>query len=61
MGGRGHSPQGVFDFNEIHWPQQGPQMGLEENMQVDGVRYATTQIWSNFREILGENPADLHL
>ena len=44
----------IFD---IHRPRPGPQ----ENMQIGGVRCAISQIWSKFREMLGENPADIHL
>ena len=47
-----------FDFNDIHRPHPGPQ----ENMQIGGVRCAISQIWPiKFREMLGENPADIHL
>ena len=46
-----------FDFNEIHGPNPGP----EENMQIGGLRGAISQIWPKFREMLGENPADIHL
>ena len=44
----------IFD---IHRPHSGPQ----ENMQIGGVRYATSQIWPKFREMPGENLADIHL
>ena len=47
----------IFDFNEIHGPNPGP----EENMQIGGLRGAISQIWPKFREMLGENPADIHL
>ena len=47
----------IFDSNDIHRPHPGPQ----ENMQIGGVRCAISQIWSKFREMLGENPADIHL
>ena len=47
----------IFGFNEIHRPHPGPQ----ENMQLVGVRCAISQIWPKFREMLGENPADIHL
>ena len=47
----------IFDFNHIHRPHPGPQ----ENMQIGGVRYVISQIWPKFREMLGENPADIHL
>ena len=47
----------IFDFNEIHGPNPGP----EENMQMGGLRGAISQIWPKFREMLGENPADIHL
>ena len=30
-------------------------------MQIGGVRCAISQIWPKFREMLGENPADIHL
>ena len=33
----------------------------EENMQIGGVRCAISQIWPKFREMLGENLADIHL
>ena len=36
-------------------------MGPQENMQIDGVSCASSQNWPQFREILGENPADIHL
>ena len=32
-----------------------------ENMQIGGVRCAISQIWPKFREMLGENSADIHL
>ena len=55
---------GVFDFNEIHWPEDfdihRPHPGPQENMQIGGVR-SISQIWPKFREMLGENPADIHL
>ena len=51
-----HWPEDFFDFNDIHRPHSGPQ----ENMQIGGVRYATSQIWPKFREMLGENLADIH-
>ena len=41
----------IFDSNDIHRPHPGPQ----ENMQIGGVR-CVSQIWSKFREMLGENP-----
>ena len=44
-------------FNEIHRPHTAP----HENMQIDGVWCAISQIWPKFREILGENLADIHL
>ena len=47
----------IFDSNDIHRPHPGPQ----ENMQIGGVRRAISQIWPKFREMLGENPADIHL
>ena len=47
----------IFDSNDIHRPHPGPQ----ENMQIGGVRCAISQIWSKFREMLGKNPADIHL
>ena len=47
----------ILDSNDIHRPHPGPQ----ENMQIGGVRCAISQIWSKFREMLGENPADIHL
>ena len=47
----------IFDSNEIHRPNPGP----EENMQIGGVRGAISQIWPKFREMLGENLADIHL
>ena len=47
----------IFDFNDIHRPHPGPQ----ENMQSGGVRCAISQIWPKFREMLGENPADIQL
>ena len=47
----------IFDSNDIHRPHPGPQ----ENMQIGGVRCAISQIWSKFREMLGENPDDFHL
>ena len=47
----------IFDSNDIHRPHPGPR----ENMQIGGVRCAISQIWSKFREMLGENPADIHL
>ena len=46
----------IFDSNDIHRPQPGPQ----ENMQIGGVRCAISQIWPKFRDMLGENPADIH-
>ena len=33
----------------------------QENLQIGGVRCAISQIWPKFREMLGENPADIHL
>ena len=30
-------------------------------MQIGGVRCAISQIWSKCREMLGENPTDIHL
>ena len=30
-------------------------------MSTVGVRCAISQIWPKFREMLGENPADIHL
>ena len=47
----------IFDSNDIHRPHPGPQ----ENMQIGGVRCAISLIWPKFREMLGENPADVHL
>ena len=47
----------IFDSNDIHRPHPGPQ----ENLQIGGVRCAISQIWPKFREMLGENPADIHL
>ena len=47
----------IFDSNDIHRPHPGPQ----ENMQIGGVKCAISQIWPKFREMLGENPADVHL
>ena len=47
----------IFDSNDIHRPQPGPQ----GNKQIGGVRCAISQIWSMFREMLGENPANIHL
>ena len=47
----------IFDFNGIHRPQPGPQ----ENMQIGGVRCAISQIWPKFRDMLGENLADIQL
>ena len=47
----------IFDSNGIHGPHPGPQ----ENMQIGGVRCAISQIWPKFREMLGEDPADIHL
>ena len=44
----------IFDLNDIHRPHPRPQ----ENMQIGGVRGA---IRPKFREMLGENPADIHL
>ena len=59
---------GVFDFNEIHRPEDfyfndihRPHTGPQENMQIGDVRYAISQIWPKFREMLGENPADILL
>ena len=46
----------IFDFNDIHRPHPGPQ----QNMQIGGVRCAISQISPKFREMLGENPADIH-
>ena len=46
----------IFDSNDIHRPHPGPQ----ENLQIGGVRCAISQIWPKFREMLGENPADIH-
>ena len=43
----------IFD---IHRPHPGPQ----ENMQIGGVRCAISQIRPKFREMLGENLADVH-
>ena len=40
----------IFDSNDIYRPHPGPQ----ENMQIGGVRCAISQIWSKFREMLGE-------
>ena len=58
----------VFDFNEIHRPEDfyfneihRPHPGPQENMQIGGVRCAISQIWPKFREMLGENPADIRL
>ena len=47
----------IFDSNDIHRPLPGPQ----ENMQIGGVRCAISEIWPKFREMLGKNPADIHL
>ena len=47
----------ILDSNDIHRPHPGPQ----ENLQIGGVRCAISQIWPKFREMLGENPADIHL
>ena len=47
----------IFDSNDIHRPHPGPQ----ENMQIGGVRCAISRIWPKFREMLGENPADIHI
>ena len=47
----------IFDSNDIHRPHPGPQ----ENIQIGGVRCAISQSWSKFREMLGENPTDIHL
>ena len=47
----------IFDFNNIHRPHPGPQ----ENMQIGGVRGVISQIWPKFREMLGENLADIQL
>ena len=47
----------IFDSNDIHRPHPGPQ----ENLQIGGVKCAISQIWPKFREMLGENPADIHL
>ena len=47
----------ILDSNDIHRPHPGPQ----ENMQIGGVKCAISQIWPKFREMLGENPADIHL
>ena len=44
----------IYDF---HRPHPGPQ----DNMQIGGVRCAISQIWPKFREMLGENPADIQL
>ena len=44
----------IFDSIDIHRPHPGPQ----ENLQIGGVRCA---ISPKFREMLGENPADIHL
>ena len=46
-----------FDFNDIHRPHPGPQ----DDMQIGGVRCAISQIWPKFREMLGENLADIQL
>ena len=47
----------IFDSNDIHGPHPGPQ----ENLQIGGERCAISQIWPKFREMLGENPDDIHL
>ena len=47
----------IIYSNDIHRPHPGPQ----ENLQIGGVRCAISQIWPKFREMLGENPADIHL
>ena len=47
----------IFDSNDVHRPHPGPQ----ENLQIGGVRCAISQVWPKFREVLGENPADIHL
>ena len=47
----------IFDSNDIQRPHPGPQ----ENLQIGGARCAISQIWPKFREMLGENPADIHL
>ena len=55
-----------FDFNEIHWAKDffdihRPHPGPQDDMQIGGVRCAISQIWPKFREMLGENPADMQL
>ena len=47
----------IFDSNDIHRPDPGP----HENMQIGGVRCAISRIWPKFREMLGEDTADIHL
>ena len=56
-------PPSPLSSFEIHRPCRGPQMGPHETMQMDGVWCASSQIWPKFRfrEILGENPADIHI
>ena len=44
-----------FASNDIHRPHPGPQ----ENMQIGGVRCA--DLAQVYREMLGDNPADIHL
>ena len=60
-----HMSWAFFDFNEIHRPVfndiHRPNPGPQEIMQIGGVRCAISQIWPKFREMLGENPADIHL
>ena len=61
-------PWAFFNFNEIHLPGNfysndihRPHPGPQENLQIGGVRCAISQIWPKFREMLGENPADIHI
>ena len=42
-------------------PTEGLRWVLKKNMQIDGVWCASSLKWPLFREILGENPADIHL
>ena len=50
----------IFDFNDIHRPHGHP--GPQENMQICGEGVPSiSQIWPKFREMLGENPADIQL
>ena len=45
----------------IFYSNDRPHPGPQENKQIGGVRCAISQIWPKFREMLGENPADIHL